>query len=129
MVFCAVPNKLGSYKIPVVNLPTEHLDTELLRYGLRHRYVDTNKNVKKNVTTELESLSIILGKYINLSSKENFHEYLRAATNIITKNNYNDHDNTLKSLTNLRKNENVIVLSADKESCTVMDLTDLIVIN
>ena len=37
------------------------------------------------------SLSINLDKYINASSKENFHEYLRAVTNIITKNIYNDH--------------------------------------
>ena len=66
------------------------------------------------------SLSIILDKYINLSSKENFQEYLRAATNITTQNIYNNHDNKFKSLTNLRKNENIIVLSADKESCTVI---------
>ena len=66
------------------------------------------------------SLSINLDKYINASSKENFHEYLRAVTNIITKNIYNDHDNTFKSLTNFGKNENIIVLSADEESCTVI---------
>ena len=68
----------------------------------------------------MESLSIILDKYINSSSKENFHEYLRAATNIIAKNICNDHDNTFNSLIILRKNENIIVLSADKESCTVI---------
>ena len=72
------------------------------------------------MTTELESLSIILDKYINPSSKENFQEYLKARTKKITKNIYNDHDNTFKSLTNLRKNETIIVLSADKESCTVI---------
>ena len=91
-----------------------------MNYGLRHSYVDKNKNVKKNVATELESLSIILDKYINPTPKENFHEYLRGASNTITKNIYNDHDNTFKSLTKLRKNENIIVLSADKESCTVI---------
>ena len=42
------------------------------------------------------------------------------ATNIIAKNIYNDHDNTIKSLRNLRKNEKSIVLSADKESCTAI---------
>ena len=114
------PKTMDSYKIPVVKLSTENLDIEPLKYGLHHSYVDKNKYVKRNVATELESLSIILDKYINPSSKENFHEYLRAATNIITKNIYNDHDNTFKSLVNLRKNENIIVLSADKESCTVI---------
>ena len=42
------------------------------------------------------------------------------ATDIFTKNIYNDHDKTFKSLTNLQKNENIIVLSANKESCTVI---------
>ena len=80
-----------------------------------HRsYVDKNKNVRRNVSAELESLSILLVKYINPSSKENFHEYLRVTTNIITKNISSDHDNTFESLTNLRKNENIIVLSADR---------------
>ena len=88
--------KLDSYKILVINLSTENLDTKPLRYGLHHSYVGKNKNVKRNVATKLESLSIILDKYINLWSKENFHEYLRVATNIITKNIYNDHDNMFK---------------------------------
>ena len=111
---------MDSYKIPVVNLSTENLDIEPLRYGLHHSYFDKTTYVKKNCATELESLSIILDKYINPSSEENFHEYLRVATNIVTKNIYNDHDNTFKSLANLRKNENIIVLSAVKESCTVI---------
>ena len=65
------PKKLDSYKTPVINLFTENLDTEPLRYGLHHSYVDKNKNVKRNVAAKLESLSIILDKYINPSSKRN----------------------------------------------------------
>ena len=76
--------------------------------------------VERNVATELESLSIVLNKYINLPSKENFYEYLRSATNMITKSIYNEQGNTFKSLTNLRKKENIIVSSAEKESCTVI---------
>ena len=108
------PKKLDSHKILVVNLSTESLDTEPSRYWLHHSYVDKNKNVKRNVSAELESLSIFLDKYINPSSKENFHDYLRVTTNIITKIISNDHENTFESLTNLWKNENIIVLSADR---------------
>ena len=79
------PKKLDSHKILVVNLSTESLDTEPSRYWLHHSYVDKNKNVKRNVSAELESLSIFLDKYMNPSSKENFHDYLRVTTNIITK--------------------------------------------
>ena len=63
------PKKLSSYKEPVVNLSTENLDATPLRYGLHHSYIDKNKNVKRNVAAELESLSINLDKYINPSSK------------------------------------------------------------
>ena len=39
----------------------------------------------RNVAAELESLSIILDKYINPLSKENFYIYFRAATNTLLK--------------------------------------------
>ena len=112
------PKKWDSYKIPVINLTKENLDIELLKYGLHH-VISIKKPVKRNVAVELKSLSIILDKYIKPSSKENFHEYLRASTNIIIKNIYNDNDHTFKSLTNLRKNENIIFISADNESWKV----------
>ena len=44
-------------------------------------------------------LSIILEKYIELSSKVNFHEYLRAATNITPKNISNVNGHIFKSFT------------------------------
>ena len=46
--------------------------------------------------------------------------FLRSATNIITKNVYSDVDNTYKSLSNLINNKNIVVLAADKETCTVI---------
>lgn len=74
------PKKLDRYKIPVINLSTENLDIEPLKYGLHHSYIHKNKHVQRNVAVELESLSIILDKCTEPSSKENFHEYLRAST-------------------------------------------------
>ena len=79
------PKKLDSYKIPVIKLSTENLDTELLKYRLHHIYIDKNNHIKRNVKVELESLSVILDKYIEPASKENFREYSRALPSIITK--------------------------------------------
>ena len=45
---------------------------------------------------------------------------MRSWTNIIAKNVYKDKDFTFKSLKDIRQNENIEVLSADKESCTVI---------
>ena len=51
--------------------------------------------------------------------KEKLSRIFKSINKILTKNIYNDNDPTFKSLTNLWKNKNV-VLSADKESCTVI---------
>ena len=45
---------------------------------------------------------------------------MRSVTDIISNNVYRDRDNTFKLLNRLRKNENIVVISADKESCTVI---------
>ena len=65
-------------------------------------------------------MSSKLDPFINDDSKENFHEYLRSVTNIISNNVYRDKDNTFKLLNRLRKNEHIVVLLADKESSTVI---------
>ena len=67
----------------------------------------------------MESLSISFDKYIKPSSKENF-IFKSLSTNITAKNINEDNDHTFKSLSNLRKNESIVVLSTDKESWTVI---------
>ena len=79
-----------------------------------------NKYVKRNVAVELKILARFLDAHVTRREKESFHEYLRSATNIITKNVYSDVDNTYKSLSNLINNKNIVVLAADKETCTVI---------
>ena len=78
------------------------------------------RNVKRNVAVELETLAGVLGAHVTHTEKESFHEYLRSTTNIITKNVYSNVDNTYKSLSNLANNKNIVILAADKETCTVI---------
>ena len=75
--------------------------------------------LKRNVDVKLETTARVLDIHIIHREKESFHEYLRSAANIITKNLYSDVDNTYKSLSNLIYNENIVILAADKETCTV----------
>lgn len=95
----SVPKKVQP--ILASNLSAGNLDTELSKYGLQHSYIDRNEDVERNFMIQLESISIIPDKanYLYLSSKQIFHEYIRASTNI-TEHIYSDHDNTFKSLTN-----------------------------
>ena len=82
--------------------------------------MDKNKYVKRNVAVELVTLARFLDPHVTHREKESFHEYLRSATNIITKNVYSDANSTYKSLSNLINNKNIVVLAADKETCTVI---------
>ena len=80
-----------------------------------------------DAAVEFETLTTILDPFVNQSSKETFHEYLRSSTKVIANNVYQNSVNTFKSLNNLRNNRNIIVLSADKETCTViLNMTDYI---
>ena len=51
--------------------------------------------------------------------KESFHDYLRSSTNVFAKNIYSDKDTSSKSLNNLKKYKDIVVLAADKESCAI----------
>ena len=56
-----------------------------------------------------------------------FMNYLRSSTKVIANNVYKDSDNTFKSLNNLQNNNIIIILSVDKETCTViLNRTDYI---
>ena len=103
-----------------MNLSTENINTAPLRYGLHHSFTDKNKYVKRNVAIELETLARVLDAHVTHTEKESFHEYLRSATNIITKNVYTDVDNTYKTLSNLINNKDIVILAADKETCAVI---------
>ena len=52
--------------------------------------------------------------------KKFFHKYLRSLTNIITDSIYTVKGHTVKLLNPLIKNDNNIILSADKQWCTVV---------
>ena len=95
-----------NYNVPVVNVSSYKLDVSGLKYGLHQSFTDKNRHVKRNLAAELEALSSKLDPFIQVDSKENFHEYLRSVTNIVSNNVYQDKYNTFKLLSRLRKNEN-----------------------
>ena len=89
--------------------------------------MDKSKYVKRNLVVEIKTLARFFDPHVTHREKESFYEYLRSATNIVTKNVYTDVDNTYKSLSNLINNKNIVVSAADKETCTViLNRTDMI---
>ena len=74
-----------------------------------------------------EKTAITVDKHVKCEEKENFHEFLRAETNKLTENIYQTKDKTFSQLNNLKKNENIVLLSGDKDSSTViMDKNDYV---
>ena len=57
---------------------------------------------------------------INNDQKENFHEFLRAYTNIFIKNANKAKDSTYKNLRHLINDQDICIISADKDSCVVI---------
>ena len=121
------PIKTFSYSVPIVNISTQDLNTEPLKFGLHHCFVDKNKYTKQNIAMEMENVATNADKYIADVEKENFHNFLRSSTNIFTKNILQSKDQTFKKLNALRNNKTIVVLSADKESCSIiLDRVDYI---
>ena len=104
----------------VLSLPWTSLDLSSLIYGLHQSFVDKHKYVKQNVAAEMESVALRLYNYVNASMKETFHEFLRSSTSIISNNIYSEKNNTVKLLSPLIKNDKIVILAANKESCTVI---------
>lgn len=73
----------------------------------------------RNVALEIEALATSLNHYAEQSSKKAFREYLSSCTSVITKITYIDKDDTFALLQKPRKNKDIIIPSADKESWTV----------
>ena len=72
------------------------MDVSGLKYGLHQSFTDKNRHIKRNQAAEFEVLSSKLDSFIKEDSKENFHEYLRSVTSIVSNNVYRDKDNTFK---------------------------------
>ena len=89
-------------------------------FHLQQSFVDKNKFVKRNIAVELEALAINVDEYVIPENKELFHEFLRSHVNKFTQNIYHSKDNTFKSLAEIRKNPDIVILSGDKDSSTVI---------
>ena len=61
--------KQNNYNTTVVNLLSEELDGEKLRYGLHHSYTNKNKYIKRDIAVEFETLATTLDTFVNHSSK------------------------------------------------------------
>ena len=87
---------------------------------IHYSFVDKNKNIKKHLAANFESLADKITENLDSHKREDFHEFLRAYVDIFTKNVYATTDYTYKHLKRIIKDPNLVVVSGDKESCVVI---------
>lgn len=117
------PKKEDMYRVPVINLSSVTLseeESEALRYGLQHSFIDRNKYIKQNLAVEMEALADNTNDKVKQEDKETYHEFLVKYTNIFSKNVYDTKDYTYNKLKELTNNPNIVILEGDKETAIVI---------
>ena len=114
---------VSKYKVPIINLSNYELsDTEhkQLEMGLEYSFRDKNKCLKQQLAVNMETVSYSGTEYVEDNKVEDFHELLRAYTDIFRKNIYATKDFTYKNLKNMINNDKLAVVSGDKDSCVMI---------
>ena len=74
----------------------------------------------KDLAVESESLVTTVDELVTPEQKEEFHEFLRHTTDLLSQNVYHTKDNTFKETHKIRKNNNVVILPGDKDSSVII---------
>ena len=82
--------------------------------------MDKGKRLKQQLAVNMETVSNSAIKCVEDNKVEDFHEFLRAYTDIFTKNIYATKDFTYKNLKNMINNDKLAIVSGDKDSCVVI---------
>ena len=87
---------------------------------LKYSFVDKNKRLKQQLAVNMETISNSPTKCVEGNKVEDFHEFLRAYTDIFSKNIYATKDFTYKNLKNMINNDKLAIVSGDKDSCVII---------
>ena len=68
----------------------------------------------------METIASQASPFVDQTKLEDFHEFLRAYTDIFIKNVHATQDYTYKNLKTLIENKDLVVISGDKDSCVVI---------
>ena len=96
-----------------------------LKHGLNHSFTDKSKSIKRDLAVEFESLTASVDELVTQEQKEEFHQFLRHTTDLLSQNVYHTNDITFKETHKIRNNNNVVILPGDKDgSVIIMNRSD-----
>ena len=114
---------MSNYRVPIINLSDYELseaERKRLQLDLDYIFVNKERDLKKNLAANLETLASQASSFVGHTKLVDFHQFLRAYTNMFTKNIYATKDCTYKNLKNHIENKDLVVVSRDKDSCVVI---------
>ena len=82
---------MSNCRVPIINLSDYNLsevECKQLQLGLEYRFVNKNKDLKKNLAAILETLASQTSSLVDLTKLEDSHQFLWAYTVIFTENIY-----------------------------------------
>ena len=104
------------YKVPIVNLWNYQLNEkeyDQLKMGLNHCFINKDKNKKRHIAANMESIPYIASEKVDQNDLENFREFLRGYTDIFMKNVISTEDLTYQEQKALIHNKDVVILKGE----------------
>ena len=81
--------------------------------GLNHCFINKDKNIKRHIAANMESIAYIASEKVDQNDLENFREFLRGYTDIFMKNVISTEDLTYQELKALIHNKDVVILKGE----------------
>lgn len=82
--------------------------------------LDKNTYIKKNLLSNLEVVAEKVTNSLEKDVQEDFHEFLRARTDVLTKKVYLTKDYTYHNLKRIINDKTLAVVPGDKDACVVI---------
>ena len=90
------------------------IEYQQLKLGLDYSYIDKNKNTRKFLAANLETLAQRTSDSVEAHRLEEYHEFLRGYTDIFTKNLFQTKDYTCHNLKKFIGEEDVVVMKGER---------------
>ena len=91
-----------------------------LKLGLDYSYFDKNKNTRRFLAANFETLAQRTSDSVETHRLEEYHKFLRGYTGICTKNVFQTKDYTNHNFKKLIREKDVVVMKGDNDSSVVI---------
>ena len=109
-----------NYQVPIINLSDFEINTNCLKYGFNHSFVDKNRFIKRDLHIELEPLASSIDTFVPQECKEKFDQFLRTTNYKLSNNVYHTKNSMYHKTKLIRENKDFVILSRDRDISIVI---------